>query len=253
MKILPTLASDMRGSIAGVTASKNRGGNYFRARRVPSKPNTSAQQSIRTALSSLSSYWSTVLTAAQMASWNLYGKTNPVKNNLGQTIILSGSQMFNRLNVPIVASQGQSAIVATSPGAVPFLAAPQFGSATVVSVASGISAVVNFAANLTVGDLLFLYITRPNSVGKVPSHSSLLSWTSTQGDNNGSRYEDHHLDTDRPVHRAANRIQQHAKSCVDLRVKPVSVRTLDGRHDDLGKMKILPTLASQMSGSLWPA
>jgi hypothetical protein len=170
MKLLPTLGSDLRGSLAGITASKNRGGNYLRARRVPSKPNTPAQQLIKSTLAALSSYWSNTLTAAQQASWNQYGKTNPVKNNLGQTIILSGLQMFMRINSPVVASQGIAGVIATSPGAVPFLSAPQFGTTSVASSGGAISAVLDFAANLTVGDFLFLYISRPNAVGKVASH-----------------------------------------------------------------------------------
>lgn len=170
MKYLGTLSSDARGSLSGVTASKNRGGNYFRARKKPSVPNTPSQQAIKTALSSMAGVWSNVLTAAQQAGWTLYGQTNPVPNNLGQKIILSGMNTFQRVNIPLVAAAGLTAIQDTSPGAVPFIGAPTIGAASTVVHTGTTSIVLALSQAIALGDYIFIYLSRPVAIGKVAAH-----------------------------------------------------------------------------------
>lgn len=88
------------GSIAGLTASHNRGGLYLRARAVPTNPNSSFQQNVRGYLSTLVNRWTSTLTAAQRLAWTAYADNTPVFNALGAQITLTGQQMYLRGNVP---------------------------------------------------------------------------------------------------------------------------------------------------------
>lgn len=90
--------TEMRGSLAGNVYSRNRYGAYARARTKPTNPNTARQQGIRNAIAALTVIWSTTLTAAQRAAWNLYGNSVAMKNKLGETIYLTGFNHFIRSN-----------------------------------------------------------------------------------------------------------------------------------------------------------
>lgn len=84
----------MSGSIGGLTASRNRGGAYFRRRVVPTNPNTPHQQGIRSALGALVQSWSTILTDEQREAWKTYAINTPRTDVLGQPLTLTGQQAF---------------------------------------------------------------------------------------------------------------------------------------------------------------
>lgn len=88
------------GSIAGITASRNRGGNYFRARAMPTNPNTPFQQAIRSYMAQLSAIWSSTLTQAARDKWDNYALQVPLPNALGEPINVGGIGMYQRSNVP---------------------------------------------------------------------------------------------------------------------------------------------------------
>ncbi len=87
------------GSLAGLTASRNRGGNYFRARAMPTNPNTTFQQTVRSILAAGSSLWASTLTQAQRDKWDLYAENVPLPNSLGAPINVGGIGMYQRTNV----------------------------------------------------------------------------------------------------------------------------------------------------------
>ena len=89
---------DARGSIGGQTASRNRFGNYLRARTTPVNPNTARQNAIRVAVQSLSQFWSTGLTPTERAFWEVYADAIVRTNKLGAQIKLTGFNMFIRSN-----------------------------------------------------------------------------------------------------------------------------------------------------------
>lgn len=96
------------GSIAGTTHSHNRAGQYTRNRRAPVQPRTARQTTIRAQFSAGSSAWAT-LAAALQAAWVAYADSFPITDSLGQTIKLTGHQMFvaiqtNIANAGIAAS-----------------------------------------------------------------------------------------------------------------------------------------------------
>lgn len=90
---------EMRGSIGGTTYSRNRGGNYARAKTTPINPNTALQQTVRAAMAFLTDRWSQTLTAAQRTAWNLYGNSTAMQNRLGETVFLTGFNHYIRSNM----------------------------------------------------------------------------------------------------------------------------------------------------------
>lgn len=100
MKIKSQTFSQASGSMAGLTASRNKGGMYMRARAVPVNPNTPAQQRVRNAMSQLTSNWSGLLTDVQRAAWATYAANTPIIDTLGNSINLSGNNMYIRGNSP---------------------------------------------------------------------------------------------------------------------------------------------------------
>jgi len=89
---------DMRGSIGGQTHSRNRYGNYTRARTTPVNPASQRQNKIRAAIQSLAQRWSNVVTAVQRAAWEVYGDSIVRTNALGQQIKLTGFNHYIRSN-----------------------------------------------------------------------------------------------------------------------------------------------------------
>lgn len=90
---------DARGSIGGTTFSKNRYGQYMRARTTPVNPDTDRQGEVRTAVQFLAPYWSSTLTAAQRAAWEVYAAAITRTNKLGEQIKLTGYNHFMRCNI----------------------------------------------------------------------------------------------------------------------------------------------------------
>lgn len=107
------------GSVAGVTASRNRYGQYNRTRAIPVNPSTPAQTSARNALGAASSAWRE-LDSTDQVSWNLYAATQPKVDSLGQTLFWSGMQSFVeqfilRLGIGVAAPVGPPAPVTFVP------------------------------------------------------------------------------------------------------------------------------------------
>ncbi len=99
------LVGQASGSVAGITASHNKGGPYLRNRAIPTNPNSTPQLLMRSFMSTLSSNWSS-LTAAQRTAWKEWARQNPITNALGNSILKSGHQSFIGLNSRILLSGG---------------------------------------------------------------------------------------------------------------------------------------------------
>jgi hypothetical protein len=82
------------GSIADRTHSHNRAGQYTRNRRSPVQPiGTGRRAFIRSAFGAASAAWAG-LTNEQQEAWIAFANSHPTTDSLGQTIILTGHQMF---------------------------------------------------------------------------------------------------------------------------------------------------------------
>jgi hypothetical protein len=94
-----SIVSDARGSLGGVTISRNRYGAYARARTTPVNPQSARQSAIRAIIADVGSRWLSVITAVQRAAWIVFANSVPATNKLGETIHLSGYNQFVKSNV----------------------------------------------------------------------------------------------------------------------------------------------------------
>lgn len=99
MKFRGTIGDAQSGSLAGITASHNRGGPYWRERVVPVNSNTPQQQAVRNFFSQLAAAWGGTLTQAQRDAWETYATNSPRTDSLGNVIILPALAMYQACNV----------------------------------------------------------------------------------------------------------------------------------------------------------
>lgn len=180
MKYLATNWSNSRGSIGGTTYSQNRSGLYTKNRTKPTYPKTPAQANSNAAFIACTTGWASMLSQTQRNGWTLYGQTNPVTNTLGQSIILSGLQIFCRVNIPLFIAGSYAAMQLTSPGSVTLLTPLTVNSATTVDKGTtlggtgNVDFTVNFPGTMYGTDYVFFYITKPCSAGRTPVHQPQL-------------------------------------------------------------------------------
>lgn len=90
--------AQMSGSEAGRTYARNRGGAYIRNRTTPLNPNSTFQQTVRMRINELSKAWSADLTEAQRDGWTSFADSFPITDVFGESLTLTGSQMYVRIN-----------------------------------------------------------------------------------------------------------------------------------------------------------
>jgi hypothetical protein len=89
---------DLRGSIAGQVHSRNTYGNYVRQKVSPVQPRTDRQLEVRKIFSVLSRRFSYILTDEQQEAWRQAAASTPVRDVFGDSITLTGINLYNRLN-----------------------------------------------------------------------------------------------------------------------------------------------------------
>jgi hypothetical protein len=94
--------AEMRGSQAGQTYSRNRGGSYTRNRVTPLNPQSSRQQSVRSSMTELTTAWGVDLSQAQRDGWTAFAQAWPTTDVFGAVIVLTGLQMFVRQNMTLL-------------------------------------------------------------------------------------------------------------------------------------------------------
>lgn len=116
MKVRGALLGTMSGSMGGATASRNRGGQYFRQRVVPTNPSSDRQTAVRSQMAAANAAWISTLTAAQREAWKTYGQNTPRMDTLGNEIILTGQQAYVGARIP----RGQAGITTPADGPIIF-------------------------------------------------------------------------------------------------------------------------------------
>lgn len=165
MLITSQVIASGSGSVGGLTLSRNRGGMYFRARAVPTNPNSPQQQQVRNAMSFLAAYWRNTLTELQRAAWTTYGANTAMVNKLGAQVFLTGQQQFIRSNVPRLQNAGLTvnSLVVNAPTTF------NLGNLTPCTVGSIDASDGDFEVNFTntddwattIGSGLLVYASRP--------------------------------------------------------------------------------------------
>jgi hypothetical protein len=126
------LGNPQSGSLAGTTASHNRAGQYLRNRRTPVNPvGTGRRGAIRAWFGAAAKAYA-ALTSTQQAAWASYAASYPITDALGQSITLTGQQMYVAINTQL---QNVGAAMVTSTPASNATAAT--GTPTLTAVHSG--------------------------------------------------------------------------------------------------------------------
>jgi hypothetical protein len=179
MKILDIPQS---GSVAGVTSSRNRYGQYRRTRAIPVNPNTAAQLVQRGYLTSASQAWRS-LTDEQRAGWNTLALSVTIVDGLGQASNPSGFQLFTGCytRMKLVGQAGATSPPANVPAITPVsitAAAAAAGAATFTvthgAAPSDTALVIEASPPLSVGvnycsDFRFMAYVAGESVGAAKS------------------------------------------------------------------------------------
>lgn len=91
------LGDPSSGSYQGITASRNRFGQYKRTRAIPVNPASSYQTAVRARLATNASNWRS-LTATQREGWGSFGSNITRADTLGQYYTLNGYEAFCLVN-----------------------------------------------------------------------------------------------------------------------------------------------------------
>ncbi len=149
------------GSIAGKTHSHNRAGQYTRNRRSPVQPvGTGRRAFIRAAFGAASTAWAG-LSSSQQAAWTTYADSHPITDSLGQSIKLTGHQMYVAINT-------QLHNVGSAASSVPPVSSVVVAPIVTVYTAVASTGVVTITMTVTGGALDFILVAfaRPQSSGR---------------------------------------------------------------------------------------
>lgn len=176
-----TLVSEARGSAGGLTASRNRSGNYLRKRIKPTNVGSSDRTRARNDLGGASSNWPQ-LTQEQRDAWNAFAANQPVSNGIGETVNWTGQNWYVRINS------------LRSLGGLAALTSPPTGTGTTLLTDISITALDDSAntvtftidntnewANFDAGRL-FVFATQPLSPGRQSTAGSFRFVGSVDGD-----------------------------------------------------------------------
>lgn len=108
------IISEIRNKIAATVYTKNRAGASIRNRVTPINRNSTNQTLRRQQLASLSSGWRS-LTQAQRDGWNSASGSFPQTDSLGQTVYLTGEQLYVRCNANLLLTGNAQITDAPSP------------------------------------------------------------------------------------------------------------------------------------------
>lgn len=159
MKFTSPVYSAASGSVAGVTYSRNKGGMYTRSRAIPSNPNSASQLTVRDNLTVSSQAWSG-LTQAQRDEWNALAPTVAWTNTLGQSIQLSGINLFNQVNsLRLLAGM---AVLEAAPADVVRVDVPLVEAVETSAGSLDVTTTNSFAAT----DKLLVFVSRPTNPGR---------------------------------------------------------------------------------------
>jgi len=121
------IVSDARRKIGGVVATKGHAGNFMRKKVSPIQPRTQIQRNVRASFTANSKAWSAGL-SGNVAGWNAVAKATPIKDRFGNSVTLTGLQLYQRLSRNL-ATLGLTAVatppaslVASTPGVLTYTA-----------------------------------------------------------------------------------------------------------------------------------
>ena len=156
---MKVLKDPQSGSAAGVTASRNRFGQYERTRAIPVNPASAAQGTVRNRLSVNSAAWR-ALTANQRAGWAGLGLMMTRSDALGQTYTLQGNQAYASVNN--IRSACSLAATADAPG----VSTPVGLATATITSTGGTLSIAYTATPLSAAHYLMIFASPQRSAGR---------------------------------------------------------------------------------------
>lgn len=154
-KVLFTaIVADMRNKLNGSVFSKNRYGAYVRTKVTPVNPQTDAQQNVRNQFATASQAWRG-LSEAQRQSFIDAAPAFPVFDIFGNSKILSGSALYNKLNLNLSAAGVGAIDTAPSPAAIP----PIIGLSLTATVTGPVMTLTSDTAVVPAGTVMIVQAT----------------------------------------------------------------------------------------------
>jgi hypothetical protein len=92
------VVSDARKKLGGIVFTKGRFGAVVRKKVSPVQPRSNAQRGVRANFTGNSKAWSGTLTSAQRQAYINLAAANPKKDRFGNSMTLTGAQLFNSLS-----------------------------------------------------------------------------------------------------------------------------------------------------------
>lgn len=96
--VFSAVVGDARNAVGGVVFTKSRAGAVVRRKVSPVQPRSDDQNEVRASFTTFSKIWATTLTDLQRAGWISLADANPTTDVFGNSIILTGLQMYQSLN-----------------------------------------------------------------------------------------------------------------------------------------------------------
>lgn len=153
------IISEIRNKIAATVYSKNGAGAMIRNRVTPINRRSTTQTAQRQTLASLASAWRG-LSQAQRDGWDAAAPSFPQTDSLGQSVILTGEQLYVRCNANLILTGNSQITAAPIPTSFSVLA---IGAITVTASAFTVA----FTPDpVDTGFSLVTRATRPVSAGK---------------------------------------------------------------------------------------
>jgi hypothetical protein len=147
------------GSYQGLTSSRNRFGQYVRARATPVNPNSVQQGIVRSRLTLNAAAWRG-LTANQRASWTSLGSQMVRTDALGQSYSLTGFQAYCSVNNNNLACG--NAAVSTAP----VLGTPSGLATSTITLTSAAFSVAYTTTPLAAGTRLMVFASPQRNAGR---------------------------------------------------------------------------------------
>jgi hypothetical protein len=168
MKFKSALMTAASGSIGGMVASRNRGGMYLRGLVIPVNPSTAPQLASRANLAEAVNDWTNVLTTAQRGAWESYAAATPTVDRFGDTLVLSGQQMFVKSSLPrLIAGRP---IVADGPITSGLATTPLISTPGSLNETSGLAGSITVPGAGTSGRLV-VYMSQPLPQSRTLAHA----------------------------------------------------------------------------------
>lgn len=159
------LVSDASGKLNGSVAARNRYGSYLRNKITPVNKQSPAQMQVRSLFGAISKLWGNISASAR-AGWEQLSKEHPYSDIFGDSRVLQGSAMFQKINMNLHKAGLPMIEVARKPELTGILQELDTDIQVVDGVLDELEVKGEFDENPTENTRVVVYATPPISAGR---------------------------------------------------------------------------------------